>query len=98
MEERYYFVYMLASQRNGTIYTGITSDLMGRVFQHKQGLAPGFTKKYNVTKLVWFEMTNDVAEALQLEKRLKRWHRQWKIELIEKENPEWRDLFEEWTV
>ena len=87
-----YYVYILASKRNGTLYTGITNDLARRVIEHKSGLIKGFTKKYSVNKLVYFESTNDVNAAILREKRLKKWKRQWKIELIEKSNPDWKDL------
>ncbi|MDH3267851.1 MAG: GIY-YIG nuclease family protein [Ignavibacteria bacterium] len=87
-----YYVYILASKRNGTLYTGITNDLVRRVYEHKSGLIKGFTKKYSVNKLVYFESTNDVNAAILREKRLKKWKRQWKIELIEKLNPVWNDL------
>ncbi len=87
-----YYVYILASKRNGTLYTGITNDLVRRVYEHKSELIKGFTKKYSVNKLVYFESTSDVHAAILLEKRLKKWKRQWKIELIEKSNPDWKDL------
>lgn len=87
-----YYVYILASKRNGTLYIGITNDLTRRVFEHKAGLINGFMKKYSVNKLVYFESTNDVNAAILQEKRLKKWKRQWKIELIEKSNPDWKDL------
>jgi putative endonuclease len=87
-----YYVYILASKRNGNLYTGISNDLTRRVYEHKSGLIEGFTKKYSINKLVYFESTNDVNEAILREKRLKKWKRQWKIELIEKSNPDWRDL------
>ena len=90
---RKYYVYILASRRNGTLYIGITSDLVKRVYEHKQGLVGGFTKKYNVHELVYHEQTGDVNSAIRREKQLKKWKRQWKIELIEKGNPEWRDLY-----
>ena len=87
-----YYVYILASKRNGTLYTGITNDLARRVIEHKSGLIKGFTKKYSVNKLVYFESTNDVNAAILREKRLKKWKRQWKTGLIEKSNPDWKDL------
>ncbi|MBU4311255.1 MAG: GIY-YIG nuclease family protein [Candidatus Omnitrophica bacterium] len=90
-----YYVYMLASKRNGALYIGVTNDLIRRVYEHKQGLVEGFTKKYNVNRLVFFEETNDVESAITREKRLKKWNRKWKIELIEKDNPEWKDLYSE---
>jgi putative endonuclease len=88
-----YFVYLLASGRNGTLYVGVTSDLVKRVFQHKNDLADGFTKKYAVHNLVWFESTPSIEEAIRKEKQIKDWKRAWKIELIEKANPQWRDLY-----
>ena len=88
-----YFVYILASKKNGTLYIGITSNLIKRVYEHKQGLIAGFTKKYNVHKLVYFETTHDVEGAVKRERQLKAWKRQWKIELIEKENSKWIDLY-----
>ena len=86
------FVYILASRRNGTLYIGVTNDLPRRVAEHKVGLVPGFTHKYNVKMLVWFEQFPSAQEAVEREKQLKNWHRAWKIALIEKTNPEWRDL------
>ena len=90
-----YYVYILASKRNGTLYTGITNDLIRRVYEHKNNLVEGFTKKYNVHRLVYFEVIEDVNAALQREKSIKRWKRAWKVELIEKNNPEWKDLYNE---
>ena len=89
-----YYIYIFASKRNGTLYIGITNDLTRRIFEHKTGLINGFTKKYSVNKLIYFESTNDVNAAILREKRLKKWKRQWKIELIEKSNPDWNDLSE----
>ncbi|MCB1898554.1 MAG: GIY-YIG nuclease family protein [Rhodocyclaceae bacterium] len=88
-------VYLLASRRNGTLYVGVTSNLVQRVWQHREGLAEGFTKRYGVKQLVWFELHDDMASAIRREKALKEWRRAWKIELIEKTNPGWRDLYEE---
>ena len=88
-------VYILASKRNGTLYIGVTSDLVKRIWQHKNDVAEGFTKKYGVHTLVYFEMHADMAEAIRREKQLKTWNRAWKIKLIEKENPQWRDLWPE---
>ncbi len=88
-----YYVYLLASKRNGTLYVGVTSDLIKRVYEHKDNLVGGFTKKYNVHNLVYFETTEDINSAIIREKQLKKWKRAWKIELIEKNNPEWRDLY-----
>ena len=94
MRERQPCVYILASKRNGTLYIGVTSDLMGRVWEHKNDLVEGFTKKYGVHQLMYFEMLEDMASAIQREKELKKWNRDWKSQLIEKDNPEWRDLYD----
>ena len=91
-----YYVYILASKRNGTLYTEITNNLERRVYEHKNNLFNGFTKKYNVHKLVYYEETNDINEALLFEKRIKKWNRAWKIKLIERDNPQWKDLAEQW--
>ena len=88
-----YYVYILASRRNGTLYVGVTSDLARRVYEHKHALIAGFTRKYDVKNLVYFETMDDVRDAIQREKALKHWRRAWKIALIEKENPEWDDLY-----
>jgi putative endonuclease len=88
-----YFVYILASQRNGTLYIGVTNDLIRRVYEHKSKSAPGFTSQYGVDRLVWFDQTDSVVSAIATEKRLKRWNRAWKVALIEKTNPEWEDLY-----
>jgi putative endonuclease len=88
-----YYVYILASKRNGTLYVGVTNDLVKRVYQHKNDLADGFTKKYQVHKLVCFEQTTDIESAIKREKQLKKWLRKWKLELIEKQNPDWKDLY-----
>ncbi len=90
-----YFVYILASARNGTLYIGVTNDLIRRVWEHKEGLVEGFSKKYGTKLLVYFEQTNDVHEAILREKQMKKWNRKWKLELIEKSNPAWKDLYEE---
>ena len=87
-------VYILASRRNGTLYVGVTSDLIKRVWQHKEDLADGFTKRYGVHTLVWYEPHDSMESAIGREKAIKEWKRRWKLELIEKENPEWRDLYE----
>jgi len=86
-------VYILASRRNGTLYIRVTSDLPGRVYEHRDGLIPGFTRRYGVKYLVWYENHARIADAIQREKNMKRWLRRWKLELIEKSNPEWRDLY-----
>lgn len=88
-----YYVYILASQRNGTLYIGVTNDLVRRVYEHKQGFVKGFTSRYAVHKLVYFEHTQSIDAALTREKELKKWRRQWKIDLIEEKNPEWADLY-----
>ena len=89
-----YFVYILTNFEETTFYIGVTSNLQKRIWEHKNKIVKGFTKKYNVDKLVYFEQTEDVETALNREKQLKRWHRQWKINLIKEFNPEMRDLFE----
>ncbi len=89
------YVYILASKRNGTLYTGVTSNLIKRVWEHKQGFVEGFTKKYQVKRLVYYETYTDRESAFLREKRIKKWRRAWKIRLIEEENPEWRDLYED---
>jgi putative endonuclease len=85
---------MMASQKNGTLYIGVTSDLIRRVWQHKNNIHDGFTKKYRVHNLVWYEVHRDVKEAIRREKQMKKWRRQWKINLIEKENSDWSDSYE----
>jgi putative endonuclease len=87
-----YFVYILASRRNGTLYVGVTNDLVRRMSEHKGKLVPGFTRKYGVDKLVYFEEYASILEARARERVLKRWDRAWKLALIEKMNPQWRDL------
>jgi putative endonuclease len=89
-----YFVYILASKRNGTLYVGVTNDIAGRVWTHKEGLIDGFTKKYGVKLLVYYESFDRIEDAIAFEKRLKRWRRKWKLDLIEKMNPQWLDLYE----
>ena len=89
----YYFIYILASDRNGTLYVGVTNNLIKRVYEHKHKLYPGFTKKYIVDRLVYFETVNDINVAIKREKQLKNWRRSWKLDLIEKINPEWDDLY-----
>lgn len=88
-----YYVYILASKRNGTLYIGVTDDLIRRIYEHRNDLVAGFTKKYGVHYLVYFESCQDVIEAIIREKRMKKWKRQWKIKLIEKQNPTWKDLY-----
>ncbi|AEJ03185.1 GIY-YIG nuclease family protein [Nitrosomonas sp. Is79A3] len=88
-------VYLLASQRNGTLYIGVTSNLIQRIWQHREGLAEGFTKKYGVKTLVWYEQHATMESAIAREKALKKWNRAWKLRLIEETNPQWRDLWPE---
>ncbi|MBX4186721.1 MAG: GIY-YIG nuclease family protein [Candidatus Doudnabacteria bacterium] len=90
-----YYIYILASMPKGVLYVGLTNDLIGRVWQHKQDLVMGFTKRYHVHKLVYYEIAEDHDSGLQREKILKKWRRNWKIELIEKNNPKWKDLYHE---
>ncbi|WFU27305.1 GIY-YIG nuclease family protein [Bradyrhizobium sp. CB1717] len=89
-----YYVYILASRRDGAIYVGITNDLVRRVYEHRIKAVPGFTTKYNITRLVWFEAYDDPISVISREKELKKWKRAWKTQLIEKENPNWDDLYE----
>ena len=93
MVDHLYSVYILASKRNGTLYIGVTANLIKRVYEHKNHLVDGFTKKYNVHNLVYYETTEDISSAMRREKQIKKWKRKWKIELIEKKNPNWRDLY-----
>lgn len=88
-----FYVYILASKRNGTLYTGITSDLVRRVWEHKQDLIKGFTNKYNVKTLVFFEVHSNPESAIIREKQIKKWKRDWKLDIIEKTNPMWKDLY-----
>ena len=92
-----YYVYILSNFTNTTLYVGVTNDLKRRLFEHKNKMLPGFTEKYNVDKLVYFEKTSDVKSAIQSEKNLKKWKRSWKNELIKKFNPTFKDLSEEWA-
>ena len=87
-------VYMLASTRNGTLYVGVTSNLVGRVWQHKQDLVDGFTRDHGVHRLVWYEPHETMESAILAEKRMKKWNRRWKVELIEKSNPDWLELYQ----
>ncbi len=92
-----YYVYIMASKRNGTLYTGMTNDLIRRVYEHKEGVVEGFTKKYGVKLLVWYEQTNEVEAAIKREKNIQAWKRDWKLRLIEEFNPDWNDLYFEIT-
>ena len=91
---RQYHVYILASRRNGTLYTGVTGDLLRRVYEHKNDIREGFTSRYGVHILVWYETYEDIHAAILREKRIKKWRRAWKLQLIEKDNPDWADLYE----
>jgi len=95
MYKRQPFVYILASRKNGTLYTGVTSNLIQRVYQHKNNLIKGFSKKYGVHVLVYYESHDTMEVAITREKQIKKWKRQWKIALIEKDNQEWRDLYDD---
>jgi len=90
---RQYYVYILASKKNGTLYIGVTNNLLKRVYEHKNDLMGGFTQKYHIHNLVYYEVYSDIIDAITREKRIKKWKRQWKIELIEKSNPQWMDLY-----
>jgi putative endonuclease len=92
-EDKCYWVYILASRIGGTLYIGVTNDLVRRVYEHRTGAVPGFSKRHQVHRLVYFESFSDVEYAIQREKRLKKWNRSWKIRLIEEANPNWDDLF-----
>ena len=94
MRDHLYYVYILASRRNGTLYIGVSNDVLRRTWEHKNDLVAGFTRKYGVHILVWYETYNDIAAAIAREKRMKRWNRDWKIALIEKTNSGWNDLYE----
>jgi putative endonuclease len=89
------YIYILASKRNGTLYIGVTSDLIKRIYEHKHDLVDGFTKRYRVHDLVYFEAHEDIQQAITREKQMKKWNRNWKLRLIEKTNPIWRDLYDE---
>ena len=97
MTDKKYYVYILTNKRNGTLYVGVTNDLERRIFEHKNKIIKGFTEKYNIDKLVYYEETNDITEATLREKKLKKWNRKWKLELIEKENKNWNDLSKNWS-
>ncbi len=88
-------VYILASDRNGTIYIGVTSDLIGRTWQHREHVVDGFTKRYDVTRLIWYELHDTMESAITREKQIKKWNRTWKIRMIQQNNPQWRDLWPE---
>ncbi len=90
-----FFVYIMASRKHGTLYIGVTNDLVRRVYEHREKLVPGFTKRYGVHRLVWFAEFDEPGAAIQREKAMKSWPRAWKVRTIEETNPEWRDLFED---
>ena len=89
------FIYILASHKNGTLYIGVTNNLLKRIYEHKSDLVEGFTRRYKLHKIVYYEVLPDIVSAIMREKQLKKWRRYWKIELIESKNPEWRDLYDE---
>jgi putative endonuclease len=89
-----YYVYMVASRRDGAIYIGVTNDIVRRIYEHRTKAVPGFTAKYNITRLVWFEIYDDPTSAISREKELKKWKRSWKVQLIEAQNPKWEDLYD----
>ncbi len=95
MSEKAFCVYLLASARNGTLYVGVTSDLVKRVWEHKEGAVEGFTKEHGIKLLVWFEQHDTAESAITREKQIKKWNREWKVKLVEKGNPYWNDLYPE---
>jgi putative endonuclease len=95
MNEKVYCVYIMTNKRNGTLYVGMSNDLARRCYEHKNELTDGFTKKYHLHRLVYYEVHDDPTEAIIREKQIKKWYRKWKIELIEGQNPEWKDLYKE---
>jgi putative endonuclease len=98
MTEKHSYVYILANAPYGTLYVGSTVDLLKRVSQHREGVLPGFTKQYRVTHLVWYEMHTDIMEAGRREKQIKKWNRDWKVNLVQRMNPDWRDLYADITA
>lgn len=93
--ERQFYIYIMANKRNGTIYIGVTNDLARRVYEHREGLVKGFTSRYGLKSIVYYEVFDSVSLAIQRETSLKRWPRRWKLALIEKSNPQWKDLVDE---
>jgi putative endonuclease len=89
-----YYVYILASRKDGAIYVGVTNDIVRRIYEHRRKALPSFTSKYNITRLVWFEIYDDPISAITRDKELKKWRRTWKVQLIEAQNPEWKDVYE----
>jgi putative endonuclease len=95
LTDKNYYLYIITSKKNGTLYIGITGDLVKRIYEHKQNAVDGFTKKYNVHQLVYYEVYRDIEEAILREKQMKKWNRKWKVRIIEEKNPEWKDLYDE---
>ena len=95
MTKKQFFIYIMTNKRKGTLYIGVTSDLPARVWQHKSNLIEGFTEKYKLHKLVYYEQHENIYSAIKREKQMKKWQRQWKLEIVEKLNPHWKDLYEE---
>ena len=93
--DKQFYVYILASKRNGTLYIGVTSQLVQRIWQHKNKMIEGFTEKYNVDRLVYYETHSNAESAITREKQMKKWRRDWKIRLIERKNPDWKDLYDD---
>jgi putative endonuclease len=92
------YVYILASQPYGVLYIGVTSNLIKRVWEHREGIVEGFTKQYGIKQLVWFEIHTEIVEAITREKQIKKWSRNWKVNLIQGSNPDWRDLYDEIAI
>lgn len=93
MSSKYCFVYILTNRKNGVLYIGLTNNLKRRIYEHKKGMVEGFTKKYHLKSLVYYEVFEDINQAILREKRIKKWKRDWKIKLIESKNPQWQDLY-----
>jgi len=95
LNDENYYLYIIASKKNGTLYIGVTNDLVKRIYEHKQNAVNGFTKKYNVHTLVYYKVHRDIEETIMKEKQMKKWNRKWKVRIIEEKNPEWKDLYDE---
>jgi putative endonuclease len=95
LNDENYYLYIIASKKNGTLYIGVTNDLVKRIYEHKQNAVNGFTKKYNVHTLVYYKVHRDIEETILKEKQMKKWNRKWKVRIIEEKNPEWKDLYDE---
>jgi putative endonuclease len=89
------YVYIITNRRNGTLYTGVTSDILKRIWEHKQGIVDGFSQKHSLKLLVWYEVHSEIEEAIKREKQIKKWNRKWKLRMIEEVNPFWKDLYNE---